>query len=429
VETKLNFITEIIRKSKKNKVKNILYLVNAENLKSSFYELQKDKAVGVDGISIEEYEKDLENNINKLINRMKKWQYRPQPIRRVMIPKGEGKLRPLGIPTVEDKMVQHCLKKIVETIYEIDFLDFSYGFRPARNCHQAIDCLDKIIMREKVNYIIDADIKGFFDNIDHKWMRRCLEERIEDKQFLRLMVRMLKGKIMEESGLANAEIGTPQGAVISPLLANIYLHYVLDLWLEKSIKKQCSGYVGIVRYADDFIICVEKEEEAKMILEALKMRLNKFSLELSEEKTRILAFGRNSKDNGKSFDFLGFTYYNAKTRKGYYKVGIKTSKKRLNRALKNMNEWLKKVRNAFNVEEWWKILKAKIRGHNQYYGISGNMRSLTSFYERTKTIVLKWLNRRSQKKSFNWKSFIKYLGNYPLPKMEIKHGIYTLYKY
>ncbi len=234
---------------------------------------------------------------------------------------------------------------------------------------------------------------------------------------------------MEEGGLVEAETGTPQGAIVSPILANIYLHYVLDLWFEKVIKKQSKGYVGIVRFADDFIICVEKEEEAKAILEKLKERLNKFSLELSEEKTRILAFGRNSKDNGESFNFLGFTYYNAKTRNGHYKVGIKTDKKRLNKALKNMNEWLRKIRNAFPVNEWWEILKAKIRGHNQYYGISGNIRSLKSFFERTKSFVFKWLNRRSQKKSFNWKTFIKYLEKHPLPKMEIKYSIYTLCQY
>ena len=428
METKLNFITELAKQDKKLKIYNLIYLLSEKNLAKCFYELKRGKAVGVDGVTLEEYGKDLEKNLKELVEKMKLWKYKPKPVRRVNIPKGEGKERQLGIPAVEDKIVQMGIKKILEAIYEVDFLDFSYGFRPGRSCHQALNRLDKMIMTKPVNYVIDADIKGFFDNVDHKWLRRCLEERIGDKMLLRLIVRILKGGVLELGKTIKSKKGIPQGAILSPILANIYLHYILDLWIEKVVKKRARGYVGIVRYADDFIICVERKGEAEAILKALEKRLNKFELELSKEKTRIVEFGRTTvAGRGKTFNFLGFTHYNDRTRKGYYKVGRKTERKRFTKAIKEMNQWLKKVRNLVSIKEWWKTLIAKIRGHFQYYGVSGNMIWLRKYYTIVIRLIQKWMNRRSQKKKYKWKQYKKYLEMHPLPQPKIYYNLYTLY--
>ena len=428
METKLNLITNKARESKELKFNNLVHLLNEKNLAKCFKELKRGKAVGIDGVSLEEYEKELEKNLEDLVSRMKAWKYKPKPVRRVYIEKGNGKKRPLGVPAVEDKVVQMGMKKILEAIYEVDFLDFSYGFRPERSCHQALDKLDKMIMKNRVNFVIDADIRGFFDNIDHKWLRRCLEERISDKNFLRLMVRVLKGGVMEEGIYTNTDKGTPQGAVLSPILANIYLHYILDLWFVRVIRKECKGYVGMVRYADDFIICVETEEDAERIMNGLRERLSKFGLELSEEKSKVVQFGRKvGKTRGNTFNFLGFTHFNDRTRRGNYKVGRKTERKRFRRAVTEMNQWLKKVRNAVKVKEWWKILISKIRGYFQYYGVSGNMLWLKKYFNIVLRLVKKWLNRRSQKRKYNWKKFKEYLLRHPLPQPKIYVNLYTLY--
>ena len=322
------------------------------------------------------------------------------------------------------------VKKILEAIYEVDFLDFSYGFRPNKSCQGALDRLDKMIAGNKVNYIIDADIKGFFDNVNHNWMVKCLEQRVSDKSLIRLIVRILKGGVMEEGNFSQSEKGTPQGGILSPLLANIYLHYVLDLWLEKVVKKNCKGFVGIVRYADDFVICVQSEIDAKRILSALRKRMCRFGLELAEEKTKIIGFGRKvSKDDDETFNFLGFTHFNDKTRRGNYKVGRKTEKKRFTKALKEMNSWLRSVRNAVKVSEWWSTLKAKLRGYYAYYGVSGNMRWLNKYKRLVEKQVFKWLNRMRQKRQYSWNWFIEYRDRFPLPKPKIYCNLYYSYSY
>lgn len=436
METKLNLITEIARKDGKCKFGNLAHLLNAENLAVCFYALKKNKASGIDGVTFHDYEANLDENLQTLVMRMKNHSYKPQPVRRVYIPKANGKVRPLGIPAIEDKIVQMGITRILQSIFENDFLDFSYGFRPNRNCHQALDALDKMIMRQPVNHVIDADIKGFFDNVDHDWMMRCLEQRISDTNLLRLIKRFLKSGVMEDDKLIPSEKGTPQGGILSPVLANIYLHYVLDLWFEKVVKRKYACYVGAVRYADDIIFCVQNKDAADELLKELGERLAKFSLELSVDKTKIVEFGKFAAGNARrkrnragSFSFLGFTHFCDKSRAGRFKVGRTTDRKKFGAKIKEMNVWLKTVRNLHEPAVWWPVLAAKMRGHFQYYGVSGNFRGILRFKFLTIGLVFKWINRRSQKKSYNWKQFTEYLKRNPLPEPRIHHNLYTLYGY
>ena len=432
MQTKLNLISEIVKRDEKSVVNNLAYLLNEENLGECFKMLKKGKAAGVDGMSVEVYAENLESNLKDLVNRMKKQAYKPLPARRTYIAKANGKMRPLGIPAVEDKIVQRGITRILEAIYEVEFLDFSYGFRPHKSCHQALKRVDEIIMKNPINHIIDADIKGFFDHVDHEWLMKFLGHKISDSNFLRLIKRFLKNGYLEEGKLHATNEGTPQGGVVSPILANIYLHYALDLWIERSVKPKCRGVVEMVRYADDFVICVQYKDDAIHILQALKERMSKFNLELEMDKTRLIEFGRFAKQNAEvkklrvsTFNFLGFTHFIDRTRKGGFKLGRKTDGKKLRTKLKEMNEWLKAARNAYPINEIWKTLRTKLRGHFQYYGVSGNFRCIRLFDTLSKKLALKWLNRRSQKKSFTWESFYKYLERHPLPKPEIHHDFYT----
>lgn len=433
MQTKLDFLSDIARRRKDVRIENVACLLNEENLKECFGLLKKGKATGVDGVTLEEYEVNLGENLRGLVERMKRQAYKPQPVRRTYIPKANGKMRPLGIPAIEDKIVQKGMTRILEAVYEADFLDCSYGFRPNRSPHQALKQLNKIIMTQPINHIIDADIKGFFDHVDHGWMRKFLEHRISDTNFDRLIYRFLRNGYMEEGKEYDVEKGTPQGGIISPVLANIYLHYVLDLWLEKVIKSESRGAVEMVRYADDFVICVQYKDDAEKILEKLKERLGKFGLELAEDKTRCIEFGRFSKQNAQAkgakpatFNFLGFTHYIDQTRTGKYKLGRKTDRNKLTAKRKALNEWLKSTRNLMPLQELWKILRAKLTGHFRYYGISGNFRSMAKYRWEGLKLVLKWLNRRSQKKSFNGETFRRYVEKYPLPKPAIYHNFYDL---
>jgi RNA-directed DNA polymerase len=364
---------------------------------------------------------------------MKAKRYKPQPARRVYIPKNEHEKRPLGLPALEDKIVQKGISRILEMIYEADFLDCSYGFRPNRDCHQALNAVDKTIMTRPISYIIEADIKSFFDKVSHDWMMKFLAVRIKDPSLLLLIRRFLKAGYCEADKIVETEQGTPQGGNLSPVLSNIFLHYVLDLWFEKKVRPQVRGQAHLVRYADDFICMVQYADDAEYIEHALRERFVKFELELHPEKTRIISFGRYERENAdkqnrkaNTFNFLGFTHYCDKSRKGKFIVGRKTSQKKLRMKCKEMNNWLRNIRNCMKSKEWWSVLQAKLRGHYQYYGVSGNMPSLRSYYILTIRMVHKWLNRRSQRKSFSWKGFLKYLERYPLPMPKITHNFYTL---
>ena len=434
MQTKLNLITEVAKGDKKCKINNVAYLLNVSNLKECYGMLKRGKATGIDGVSVEEYGKNLETNLENLVESMKRQAYKPQPVRRTYIPKTNGKLRPLGIPSVEDKVVQKGIARILNAIYEEDFLDFSFGFRPERSAHQALKRLDEIIMTKPINHIIDADIKGFFDNVCHEWMMKFLAHRIDDPNLLRLIGRFLKNGYMEEEKLFATDKGTPQGGIISPILANVYLHYVLDLWFEKRVKGQCRGVAEIVRYADDFVICVQFKDDADKIYEMLRARVEEFNLSLAEDKTRIIGFGRYSVKNAKSkgerpesFNFLGFTHYVGKSRKGNFLLGRKTDRKKMASKLMELKLWLKEAKSKSPVKEWWKVLRSKLTGHFRYYGVSGNTRSIKQFFQVVVRIVLRCLNRRSQMKSYNWETFSRYLKNNPLPLPQVYHNFYVNY--
>lgn len=423
VETKLDCLSEIAKDRPETKFTSLAYLLN-EGFLLRCYRGIKDKAAGVDGETLESYGKGIEAKLKALVERMKAKRYIPQPVRRVQIPKENGKTRPLGIPAVEDKIVQLGMKKILEAIFEGDFLGVSYGFRPKRNCHEALKAVDKAIMNKPVRYVVEADIEGYFENIDHKRLMESLGQRINDPSFFSLIVRFLKAGIMEEGKYQETDKGTPQGGILSPILSNIYLHYVLDLWVEKELKKGLKGYAEEIRYADDFVICVEKKEDAETVITKLRERLGKFGLKLAEEKTRIIEFGREA-ERPDTVDFLGFTHYCDKTRGGGFKVGVRTSRKKFRQKTKAMNTWLKSVRNLVELKDWWKVLKAKLIGHYNYYGISGNYKSIRRYYQETTSLVHKWINRRSQKTSFNWREFTEYLKRYPLPLPKIYYKLYT----
>lgn len=415
--TKLLKISEVAKENNRYRFTSLVSLIDEEFLLQCYSELKKNKASGTDGVSLEEYGLSLQDNITNLHERMLRMSYRPKPVRRVNIPKDNGKTRPLGIPTVEDKIVQQAVTKILQSIYEPQFLDMSFGFRPGRSCHEALERVDFSIYARATSFIIDADIKGFFDNVKHDWMIKFLEHRIADRRLLRFVARFLKAGIIEEGKYYETEDGTPQGGILSPVLSNIYLHYVLDLWIMKQ-KTGLQEYIECVRYADDFVICVQSKKLAEKLLSELKMRLSKFGLELSEEKTRIIRFGRYAKGKEirpKTFDFLGITHYCSVSHRGKFMVGRRTSRKKYRQKLKEMNLWLKRVRSHLPLSEIWKTLSLKLNGHYQYYGLSGNLRMVGNYYYHTRRLVYKWLNRRSQRRSMNWKEFLKYTEKYPLP--------------
>ena len=436
MSTKLASLTLRARENPREQYTALAHLLTEEYLVACFWELKRDKASGIDGVTVKEYEADLEDKLKDLVARLKAKKYKPQPARRVYIPKSDGSRRGLGIPTVEDKIVQMGIKKILEAIFEVDFSDVSYGFRPNRNCHSALDVLDKTIMTKPVNYVVDMDIKQFFDTIDHQWLMKCLRQRVKDATLLRLIARFLKAGVMEEGKFMESDKGTPQGGVLSPILANIYLHYILDLWFEKVIKSKLKGFAQLIRYADDFILCFQSGREAEVFGIALKQRLSKFGLETAESKSRIIEFGcyvwqKAQRESRKvaTFDFLGFTHYCDKTRKGKFKLGRKTSSKKFRQKMKAMNLWLKRVRNSVMLQEWWNVLTRKLIGHYNYYGISGNRPALRKFHQRTLSLAYKWINRRSQRKSYNWVQFNRFLKYNPLPEPKIYHLTYALSSY
>lgn len=401
---------------KYEKVQNLMKYVNENTLKEMYKRQPKNKAVGIDGMTKEMYGEHLEDNIDKLIHDMKQFSYRPYPVRKTYIPKGNGKLRGLGIPSFEDKMVQGVFKEILEAIYETKFLDSSFGFRPNRGCHDAIQRINKHIMADKINYIIDADIKGFFDNLDHEWLMKFLEHDIADKNFLRYIKRFLIGGVMEDGKKPETDKGTVQGGLISPVLANVYLHYVLDLWFEH-MKKEFRGEMYLVRYADDFVCMFQYEKEAQKFYKLLIERLRKFNLEIAEDKSRILPFGRY-KGTKESFDFLGFTHINGKSHLGKYCVIHRTSKKKLKQKREAAKQWLREHMHE-SIPETIRKLNKKMIGHYRYYGIYGNFIGLNKFYQYVKQQLYFTKRRRDQSLWLTWKKLGQILKVYPIASPKI----------
>jgi RNA-directed DNA polymerase len=413
VQTSLWGIANRAASDKGHRFRNLYGLLNEENLNWCWQFLRKDAAPGVDRVDHAEYQKDLVSHIHDLVGRLKDKRYHAKLVRRRYIPKLNGKLRPLGIPTTEDKLVQLAVAKILEAIYEQDFLDFSYGYRPVRGPQDAVRDLTRELRFGLFHWVVEADIKGFFDNIDHAWLMRMLEERIDDKPFLHLIRRWLKAGILETDGqVVHPVTGTPQGGVVSPVLANIYLHYALDQWFRTEVQPSGRGSAMIIRFADDFVCAFQLRADAERFYAQLGERLALYGLEVAEDKTRILRFSQFDLAGSGTFGFLGFEFRWTTTRTGGRTVTRRTSRKKLKASLANFTAWIRKDRHC-KARALFATLKAKYRGYWNYYGVIGNYPSLHVFFHRTTRVLFKWLNRRSQRRSYTWAGFnaaLKFFG-------------------
>ena len=421
VQERLDRINQRAESQPEEVFNNLFSLLNYELLWYAFRRLKRGKTPGVDGITVEDYEENLEGNLQDLLDRLHRGAYRPKPSLRKLIPKGNGKTRPLGIASVEDKLVQRAVVMVLEQIYEVDFQETSYGFRPGRSPHMALSKLGEIISTRKVNWISDADIKGFFDNVSHERLMELLQKRIGDPRLLRLIGRFLKAGVMIDGRRQATEDGVPQGASLSPLLANVYLHYVLDEWFQRDVKPRMKGEVYLVRFADDFICCFEREDDAKRYQTVLPKRLGRYSLAVAEEKTKLIRFGRFARRDHQrrgegapsTFDFLGFSHYCGKTRKGKFKLKRKTSGKKLRVKLREIRLWFHHQLST-PIGEMWPVLNAKLRGHYQYYSINDNWAMLDVFRDRVRRMAKRHLSRRSQNSYVNWDDFDRFTKRHPL---------------
>ena len=407
------------------------HIYDVDNLRACYDTLEPNKATGVDGVTKEEYGKNLEENLRDLSGRLRRMGYRPGPKRRSYIPKaGSEKGRPLGISNLEDKIVEEATKRTLEPVYEAVFEDSSYGYRPGRSQHQCLDVLGRTIQQKKVSHVVEADIKSFFDKVNHEWMVKFLKHRIGDERVIRLIIRMLKSGIMED-GLTHAtEEGTPQGSILSPLLSNIYLHYVLDLWFSRKVSRQSRGEAYYFRFADDFLACFQYKDEAESFRRRLEDRLEGFGLKVSEEKTRVIEFGRFARENAqkrnekpKDFTFLGFKHYCGKTREGYFKVKRRTSRKKLGQSLRKLTDWAKKSRHVLRKGEMLRQAKARVIGHLSYYAITDNLERCSYYDYRAKHVLFKWLNRKSQRKAYTWEGFTQALEWVKWPKIRVRKDL------
>jgi len=419
-------VNEAARKSRKTRFTALMHHIDVEALRRVFNRQRRNASAGVDGVTVEEYGGNLEANLKRLCDRVHSGSYRPQPVRRAYVPKADGTQRPIGIPALEDKIVQGGVSEVLSAIYEVDFLGFSYGFRPGRSPHQALEALNAALIKRKINWVLDADVRRFFDSVDHEWLLRMVAHRIADPRVLRLIRQWLRAGVLEGGKWFKTLEGTPQGAGISPILANIFLYYSLDLWVHQWRQRHAKGDVIIVRYCDDFVMGFERQTEAKSMLDELKRRLSKFGLGLHEKKTRLLEFGRFAAERRKrggmrrpeTFDFLGFTHYCSTNKKGRFFVTRKTQGARMTRKLKELRiESRRRMHWPLKKQQRW--LSAVLRGHYAYYGLLGNSRALSDFAYRVRKLWFRALCRRSQKNAMTWERFNRFLKVFPLPTPRI----------
>jgi len=431
--TKLDRIEELSASNPKMVFTSLYHLINEELLRKCHKEMDGKKATGVDSVTKAEYEENLDANLKGLVERLKKKNYRPQPSLRVYIPKADGKLRPLGMASYEDKLVQSSLGRVLMAVYEPKFHSSMYGFRPNRGQHDALKELTRLVENGRTNYIVDADIKGYFNSISHETALELIKFRLADPNILWLIRKTLTAGVVEDGKRHATDKGTEQGNLASPVIANIYMHYALALWYEVKFKKTCKGESGLVIYADDFVATFQYKEDAERFLEAVRERFAEFGLELEKNKTRLVEFGKFAEENRKgrgddrpeTFDFLGFTHYCSKSKKtGRFRMKRKTSKKKLRAKLAEMNDWVRKNRHL-PIKDLTDALNLKLRGHYQYYGVTDNSESMGQYYFGTIQILFKWLNRRSQKRSYTWEGFKEMLKWFPLKRPRICVNIYS----
>jgi RNA-directed DNA polymerase len=425
VSTKQERIAALAKQSPQMAFTSLAYLMDIDWLKEAYRRTRKDGAVGVDGVTAAEYEQDLEGNLQRLLDRAKSGTYRAPPVRRVHIPKGGSstETRPIGIPTLEDKVLQRAVVMLLEPIYEQDFLDCSYGFRPRRSAHQALKSFRSQLMNCRGGYVLEVDIRKFFDNLDHGHLRRFLQHRVRDGVLLRLIGKWLKAGVMEDGSVSYPDSGSPQGGVVSPLLSNVFLHYVLDLWFEQDVKPRLRSHAFLIRFADDFVIGFRDGRDARRVMEVIPKRFGKYGLTIHPTKSRLVPFRRPSLwakgDRGGpdkpagTFDLLGFTHYWGRSRKGHWVIKLKTAADRFSRALRSIDSWCRAHRHL-SIKEQQQTLNAKLRGHYAYYGVTGNSGALTRFLREVEHRWRKWLNRRNRIRSMHWDKFRKLLGRYPL---------------
>ena len=431
METKLERISQLSRENPGMVFTSVGHLISTSLLKECRNKMDGNKAVGIDGITKKDYDKNFDKNIESLVDRLRKKAYKPKPARRIEIPKDNGKTRPLSIYCYEDKLVQEALKRILEAVFEPCFYDEMMGFRPNRGCHMALRKLNYMIEREKSSYILDADIKSFFNHLDHKWIMKFVESKIKDPNIARLLKRILKSGVMENFQYEATEEGSGQGSVCSPIISCIYMHYVLVWWYKEIIVPKLKGYSGLVVYADDFVVCFQYKEDAVMFYELLKRRMRHFGLSLQEDKSRLIQFGRFAKENcernghkPETFTFLGFTHYCSCNKNGKFRVKRKTSRIKFNKKCKEVRQKIRSMR-ANKLKDIISKLNQILVGYYHYYGITDNGRSLSAFRYQVIRSLHYWLNKRSQKKSYTWSGFLEMIDTaYPLARPKIYVSIY-----
>jgi RNA-directed DNA polymerase len=436
VSTKQQWIATLAKQNPQMGFTSLAHLMDVDWLREAYRRTRKDGAVGVDGQTAEEYAKNLEGNLQSLLNRAKSGTYHAPPVRRVYIPKGTGhETRPIGIPAFEDKFLQRGVSMVLEAIYEQDFLDCSFGFRPNRSAHQALETLRKQIMATWGCWILELDIRKFFDELDHSHLREFIRHRVRDGVLNRLIGKWLKAGVLEEGCIKYPDAGSPQGGVISPIASNVYLHYVLDVWFEQEVKPRMTGRAFLVRYADDAVMGFSNEQDAQRVMEVLPKRFARFGLRLHSTKTRLIKFRqpamhdpskRTDASHGSgTFDMLGFTHYWGRSRRGYWVVKRKTAPQRFSRAIHAIHQWCRRNRHQ-KVRDQHRALVKKLQGHYGYYGITGNSIALGNFFFEVRRTWKKWLSRRSQKSSIDWPEFEALLERYPLPKPLAVHSEYRI---